>query len=274
MGLLTLVPVFAGPEADWYENAVALTETDYFAGVGESAGWWVGDPEHPDYPDELFGDRASQAARVLVGATPRPRPVPGRRWGGSSGWGFGAAAYDFTFYAPKSVSLMHKSLYARARFAAAHRIEAAFDAAWGEALEWFDIEESLAVGYLPDGTVGLVEHDGLAGVAYPHRMDRSGNPHLHTHIVISRHVMRDGARLHIDIRHLPDFVPQMEARYRARLRVELEEAGWELRPLGEPDQDELADVDPKTIRKWAGRGGPCRWAPPERRRFSLFSKQP
>lgn len=274
MALLTLVPVFAGREAGWYEDAVALTETDIFTGVGEGPGWWVGDPEHPDRPDQLFGEEAIQAARVLVGETPRQRPVPGPRWDGFSGWGLGAAAYDFTFYAPKSVSLMHKSLHGLSRFRDAERIEEAFGSAWAEALEWFDIEESLAVGRLPDGTVGLVEHDGIAGVAYQHRTDRSGNPHLHVHVVISRHVISDGERLHIDLRNLPSFVPQIEARYRARLRVELEEAGWRLRPLGEPDQDELADVDPKTIRQWTGRKGPCRWAPPERHRFNPFPKQP
>ncbi len=183
MALLTLVPVFAGPEAGWYEDAVALTETDIFTGVGEGPGWWVGDPEHPDRPDQLFGEEAIQAARVLVGETPRQRPVPGPRWDGFSGWGLGAAAYDFTFYAPKSVSLMHKSLHGLSRFRDAERIEEAFGSAWAEALEWFDIEESLAVGRLPDGTVGLVEHDGIAGVAYQHRTDRSGNPHLHVHVV-------------------------------------------------------------------------------------------
>lgn len=269
MGLLTLVPVFAGPEAGWYENAVALTETDYFAGAGEAAGWWVGDTEHPDRPDELSGERSSRAARVLVGATSRRRPVPGRRWTGFSGWGFGAAAYDFTFYAPKSVSLMHKSLHARLRFGEAERVEGAFREAWAAGIEWFDIEESLAVGHLPDGT----DHDGLAGIAYQHRTDRAGNPHIHTHIVISRHVMRDGERLHIDLRHLPGFVPQIEARYRARLRLELEDAGWELHPLGVPDQDELVAVDPKTIQKWTGREGPCRWAPPGRRRLNPLAKQ-
>jgi len=279
VALLTLTPVFAGPGAGWYEDAVALTETDYSAGAGEWFGYWVGDPDHPDRPDEaggeLPGPAARQAARLLVGETPGPRPAPGRRWGGLSGWGFGAAAYDFTFFAPKSVSLAAKSMRAQREFGAAEAIDAAFQLAWSEAMEWFDCEKSYVYGRDDDGTVGPLEHDGLIGVAYPHRMDRAGNPHLHAHVVISRHAMRDGERLHLDIRSLRGFVPRIEARYRARLRVELETVGWELHPLGTPDQDELVGVPARTLKKWTDRRGPCRWMPPACRRAARWSaRQP
>ena len=103
----------------------------------------------------------------------------------------------------------------------------------------------------------------------------TGPAHIHTHIVISRHAIRDGERLHLDLRALRGFVPRIEARYRARLRVGLEAVGWELHPVGTPNQDELVGVTAKKLKKWTDRRNPCHRAPPACQRAARWSaRQP
>lgn len=87
------------------------------------------------------------------------------------------AAYDLTFSAPKSVSV----LFATADDGTARQLVAAHDAAVRAALDYL---EDRAV-YTRCGRNGAVveQGDGLIAAAYRHRMSRAADPQLHTHVV-------------------------------------------------------------------------------------------
>jgi conjugative relaxase-like TrwC/TraI family protein len=87
-------------QADYYLEAVARSQEEYFTGVGEAAGYWLGRAA-----GELgLGGRVTEEGlhRILNGA----HPLTGGRLGAPPG-GVRVAGYDLTFRAPKSVSLLY-----------------------------------------------------------------------------------------------------------------------------------------------------------------------
>ncbi|MDQ0726732.1 MobF family relaxase [Microbacterium sp. W4I20] len=96
------------------------------------------------------------------------------------------AGYDFTFSIPKSASV----LWAVADAGTQAVIADAHHAAVGEVVAFMEREVAAtragATGR--DGAVAQVDVRGLVATAFAHYDSRAGDPHLHTHVVISNKV--------------------------------------------------------------------------------------
>jgi conjugative relaxase-like TrwC/TraI family protein len=155
----------------YYEQQVAQGVDDYYSGRGEAPGEWVGGGARELGLAGAVGD--GQFNALIAGCDPNEpdrRLRAGRR-------DPKIAAFDLTFSAPKSVSV----LYA----VAPGEVSAALVAAHEEAVR-------AALGYLEE--TALMVRRGHAGerhepgngciaAAYRHRMSRSLDPQMHTHVV-------------------------------------------------------------------------------------------
>jgi conjugative relaxase-like TrwC/TraI family protein len=96
------------------------------------------------------------------------------------------AGYDFTFSIPKSASI----LWGVADAATQSRIVQAHHAAVAEVVAYMEREVAATrtgtTAY--DGAVAQVDVTGLIATAFDHFDSRAGDPHLHTHVVISNKV--------------------------------------------------------------------------------------
>jgi len=97
------------------------------------------------------------------------------------------AGYDFTFSVPKSVSAIWAVADAGTQTLIAH----AHHAAVAELVAFLEREVAATrVGATgPDGAVAHVDVAGVAAAAFDHYDSRSGDPQLHTHVVISNKVL-------------------------------------------------------------------------------------
>jgi len=117
--------------------------------------------------------RGGELGSVLSGLHPSGRYVLRRRATGVSG-------YDLTFSAPKSVSVLHGIGGARvsAGIAAAH--EDALEAALGYvAAHAAAVRQATTDGRVPAPVEGLV------AASFTHELSRTGDPHLHSHVVVA-----------------------------------------------------------------------------------------
>lgn len=99
------------------------------------------------------------------------------------------AGYDCTFAPVKSVSV----LWAVADDQTRATIEAAHEAAWQDTIGW--LEDDVARTRVGRDGIRFADVDGLVVAAFDHRDTRTGDPQLHTHVVISNKVATtsDGA---------------------------------------------------------------------------------
>jgi conjugative relaxase-like TrwC/TraI family protein len=155
----------------YYEQQVAGGGDDYYSGRGEAPGEWVGSgAEALGFSGPVGGE---QFGALIAGLDPQDPSVCLR----ASARDPKVAAFDLTFSAPKSLSVL---------FAVApERISGELVACHEEAVRG-------ALGYLEDEAVMVrrghggerVERaDGLIAAAYRHRMSRALDPQLHTHVV-------------------------------------------------------------------------------------------
>jgi conjugative relaxase-like TrwC/TraI family protein len=155
----------------YYEQQVAHGGDDYYSGRGESPGEWTGAGAGEL---GLAGEvTAAQFNALLAGADPRDPEVP-LRAGNSAPE---IAALDLTFSAPKSVSVLFAVAPAETSAALVEAHQQAVRAALGY------LEETAV--FVRRGKAGhRFEHaGGLIAAAYRHRMSRSLDPQLHTHVV-------------------------------------------------------------------------------------------
>ena len=155
----------------YYEQQVAQGQDDYYTGRGETPGEWVGAGAQAL---GLSGRVCSgQFGALIAGHDPRD-PATRLR---SSAHDPKVAAYDLTFSAPKTLSIL---------FAIAP------EEVSGELVGCHEEAVRAALGYLADTAVMVrrghaSEHvqpgDGLIAAAYRHRMSRALDPQLHTHVV-------------------------------------------------------------------------------------------
>ncbi len=155
----------------YYEQQVAQGQDDYYTGRGEAPGEWVGAGAHALGLHGRVGK--GQFGALIAGHDPRD-PAARLR---SSARDPKFAAYDLTFSAPKTLSIM---------FAIAP------EQVSGELVGCHEEAVRAALGYLQDTAVMVRrghagEHvqpaEGLVAVAYRHRMSRALDPQLHTHLV-------------------------------------------------------------------------------------------
>ncbi len=96
------------------------------------------------------------------------------------------AAFDLTFSAPKSVSV----LYAVADEAVGRALSAAHDRAVDAALAYVE-REACFTRRGKDG-VRRIRGGGFVAAAYRHRLSRAGDPQLHTHVVVANMTRAEG----------------------------------------------------------------------------------
>jgi conjugative relaxase-like TrwC/TraI family protein len=157
-------------QSRYYERQVAQGRDDYYAGRGESPGRWTG------RGTEILG-LAGEVNKDGFAALMEGRdPATGerlKRLGGRSK----VAAFDLTFSAPKSVSV----LFAVGEGAVSRALVEAHEAAVDAALDYLE-RETCRVRRGRGGTRREVG-EGFVSAGYRHRMSRAEDPQLHTHVV-------------------------------------------------------------------------------------------
>src|SRR6195952_1391326 len=152
------------------------------------------------------------------------------------------AGYDLTFSPVKSVS----TLWAVAGREVQEQIEQAHRQAWQESLAY--IEREAGFTRTAAGGVAQIEPHGLVAAAFDHRTSRTGDPDLHTHVVLSSKVLGvDGKWRSLDGRPLYAIGVTASEMYNARLEDTL------VNQLGVAFHDvERADPGKRPVREIAG----------------------
>lgn len=158
-------------------------------------------------------------------------------------------AYDCTFSAPKSVSVVH----ALAGPDVVEEIRRAHEASVEAALGFIEHD----AGRVRDRRGGgdrLEPTRGLSAAAFLHRTSRAPDPHLHTHVLVANlGCGPDGRWSAIDGRPLHVYASAAGALYRSQLRAELVrrlDVEWRMRPDGFAD---LAGVSAEVVTAFSRR---------------------
>ena len=189
-----MLRVTALTDAEYVLSSVALGIDEYYAGVGEAPGVWTG-----AWSRELGVEGMVEAdpLRALIDGT---HPVTGERLL----VGLRARtvkAFDLTFSAPKSVSL----LWALGSEPAADTVMAAHREAVEMALGF--LEEHAAVARTQvDGLRRHVATSGWVVAGFVHRTSREGDPQVHTHCLVPNMVRREPDRRCVALAARPLFV--------------------------------------------------------------------
>lgn len=199
-----------GPgRADYYLDVVAKGAEEYYVGSGEAPGRWIGqgapllglsgEVDGPDLKRVLDGqDRTGGSLLARQG----PDRMPG---------------FDCTFNAPKSVTL----LFALGSDETRRQVGAAHDAAVDAALAVLEAEACRV--RRGRGGAEVLPGEGFVAAAFRHRTSRSGDPHLHTHVVVANlaRSASDGRWTTLDGRQLYGWSRTAGFLYEAHLRAEL-----------------------------------------------------
>ena len=200
----------------YYTDTVARGLDDYYAGRGEAEGVWLGAGAL------AAGLDGAVSAEALAALFEGRHPVTGEALGAFYGVRAGAdrvTGWDLTFSAPKSVSV----LWAVGGGEIGMEVRDAHDAAVRAALGY--LEEHAAFSRMGKAGVRQVDTEGLVGAAFVHRSSRTGDPQLHTHVLVSGRVrcVDDGVWRALDSRALHRQLKPAGMLYQAALRAELTE---------------------------------------------------
>jgi conjugative relaxase-like TrwC/TraI family protein len=234
----------AAGQAGYYERQVARGRDDYYSGRGEAPGEWTG---RGAAALGLAGQvQAARFNALMVGADPSD-PGLERRLRDSRGEPK-VVGFDLTFSAPKSVSV----LFASADEGTAGQLIAAHEAAVRAALDYVE-DEAVKVRRGKGGLI-VAAGEGVVAAAYRHRMSRSLDPQLHTHVVCAN-VARgpDGRWTALDGRHLYEHAKTAGFLYQAHLRAEVRDRlGLEWGPVVN-GAAELTAVPAEVLREFSRR---------------------
>lgn len=208
----------------YYVNDLVPGRAEGTLVAGEALGSWAGGAA------ETLGLRGTVEARPFADLLDGRDPVSGGALRSRSGER-SVAAYDLTFCAPKSVSLLH--LLAPRELAgqvgAGHRV------AVDEAMGYLE-REAVGVRRSRGGQVVRLASTGAVAGTFVHRTSRALDPHLHTHVVVANVAQGvDGAWSAVDSRRIYAHLAATQGIYHARLRLELTGrfgAGWEVGRTG------------------------------------------
>lgn len=197
--------------ASYYEDSA----DDYYAKEGDSSEWQGKGAEALG----LSGPVSSERFRELLGGQVTPGAVPAR--GDTRHDSNSRIGIDFTFSAPKSVSL-------QALVAGDGSIIRAHDKAVAKAIE---AAEARAQARRKENRVSMVENTGNLIVAkFRHETSRERDPQLHTHAVIMNLTQRsDGQWRALKNDELIKMTKYLGVVYRAELAAELQKSGYNLR---------------------------------------------
>jgi Ti-type conjugative transfer relaxase TraA len=192
----------------YYIDSVAQGEEDYYSGLGESPGRWLGSGAAAAGLSGTVEDE--QFLALLTSQSTNPRKV---------------LAYDLTFSAPKSVSI----LFGMDDRTLAPVVRDAHDVAVAEALGY--VERNATWTRRGSGGHRVLRGEGLEVAAFRHRSSRAGDPQLHTHAVIANATTAEGRATTLDGRALYAHALTAGYLYEAALRRRLTEAlGLEWEP--------------------------------------------
>jgi conjugative relaxase-like TrwC/TraI family protein len=194
----------------YYEQQVAQGLEDYFSGRGEAPGRWIGDGCGGI---GLRGqvDRTG-FMRAMRGCDPRTgeglRPPRSRTK---------VAAFDLTFSAPKSVSVLFAIADEDVSAALLEAHERAVEAAFAY------VEREACFTRRGHNGERRIRGDGFVAAAYRHRLSRAGDPQLHTHVVVANMTRAEGRWTTLEAHSLYEHKSAAGAVYRAVLRTEVRE---------------------------------------------------
>ena len=237
-----MLTVTALTNAEYLLSSVALGIDEYYTGVGEAPGVWMGrwspalGVEGLVEADALRalvdGKDPTTGTPLLVGL--RERTVK---------------AFDLTFSAPKAVSV----LWALGTEPVADIVMGAHREAVATALGF--LEERAALARIQvDGVRRHVPTDGWAVAGFVHRTSRAGDPQLHTHCLVPNVVRREDGRC-VSIAARPMYVWARAAGsiYQAELQRLL---SLRLGVEWQPDRNntrEIAGFTPEVLRTFSKR---------------------
>lgn len=178
---------------------------DYYLGGREAPGAWIGSGTRPlGLHGKVDADRLD---RVLAGE----HPISGEPLGRVVRQR--VPAFDLTFSAPKSVSVLFGVGDDELRGV----IRDAHDQAVAEALGYLE-REAVATRRAAGGT-NVIRGHGVIGAAFRHRTSRAGDPQLHTHVLVANLVLgADGRWGTLDGRRIYAHAKTAGYLYEARLR--------------------------------------------------------
>jgi conjugative relaxase-like TrwC/TraI family protein len=157
-------------QSRYYERQVAQGRDDYYAGRGESPGRWTG---RGSQVLNVAGDVDKAGFAALMEGRHPGTGERLKRVGGRSK----VAAFDLTFSAPKSVSV----LFAVGDPGLSSALVDAHEEAADAALDYLEREACR----VRRGRRGVRREagEGFVSAGYRHRMSRAEDPQLHTHVV-------------------------------------------------------------------------------------------
>ncbi len=163
----------------YYERQVASGIEDYYAARGEATGRWIGGGcGGLGVSGEVDGEGF---AAMTDGRDPvsgdRLRPAHGRQR---------VAALDLTFSAPKSVSVLFAVGDAELSRALLEAHERAVEAALAY------VEREACVTRRGHDGERRVRGEGFVAAEYRHRLSRTGDPQLHSHVVVANMTRAEG----------------------------------------------------------------------------------
>jgi conjugative relaxase-like TrwC/TraI family protein len=197
-------------QLEYYERQVAAGIEDYYAARGEAPGRWIGGAcggvglSGKVERDAFFA--------VMDGRDPKSgdplRPPHGRTR---------VAAFDLTFSAPKSVSV----LFAIGDEEMSRSLVEAHERAVAAAVGYLEREAC----FTRRGRNGVrrARGEGFIGAAYRHRLSRAGDPQLHTHVVVANMTRAEGRWTSLEAHGMYEHKSAAGALYRAVLRAEVRE---------------------------------------------------
>ena len=198
-------------QSRYYERQVAQGRDDYYSGRGESPGRWTGSGAETL---RLGGHVDDDGFMALMEGRDPGTGERLKRVGGRSK----VAAFDLTFSAPKSVSVLFaigEPALAGA-FVEAH--ESAVDAALGY------LEREACRVRRGHGGVRQEIGQGFVAAAYRHRMSRAEDPQLHTHVVAANMARgADGRWTALDATPIYQHAKAAGFLYQAHLRAAVRE---------------------------------------------------
>jgi conjugative relaxase-like TrwC/TraI family protein len=235
-----------GPaNAGYYQSEVVEGLEDYYAGDGEAPGRWIG---RADLVGAVAGSLATAVdAALLLEARSAP---DGTRLGKTTVMERSVTAFDLTFSAPKSVSV----LYALGN----PSVVAAVEDAHTRAVEQATASVSPRISYTRTGHAGaaVVDADGVFGIRYRHRTSRAMDPQLHDHVLISNAVrtVSDSEWRTIDARGLYRQAKAAGVEYQAHLRAGLGATlGVEFSEVDDNGQADIVGIDEAVLAEFSTR---------------------
>lgn len=236
--VISIGKLSAGQEG-YYLNGVAHGVEDYYIEAGEVPGRWIGAGAEQL---GLVGDVGDVEFRAVLSGVDPSAGVRLRRSNAR------LCAFDLTLSAPKSVSLS----WALGKADTAAAVISAHERAVDQTIAYLE-REAIGSRRGHDG-VESVAGGGVIGAAFRHRTSRSGDPQLHTHVLVANATLcDDGVWRALDGRILYAQARTAGFLYQAELRHELTLSlgvSWENPIAG---QAEIAGFGKELLREFSSR---------------------